>query len=449
MKHSAPQTTSQGPEGQQQEETTTSTASGGVGNQALSELRGGGSEQAPAVDLANVSGANGFMRAASAALDAAVPTQGSYSSLAVSGNIPLWSDPTGSAKITLAPSLKLQATRTTSDKFEVTISTALALSAKASRDFGWFGKFEAFLSAKASGSLKLVGDSAAEIFDEFMLTLREVIDGACSAASVPSNIADALRQGIMSDSAREATIANMDETDGVTATFGLGGSLGGKAGKVQGSAGVDYSHTTTLKNDGNNQLDTSSSSKTKTAITLKGSFKTSKLPVKSINPKLTIILGDGGVAEVFVGLSTSGVMDSKNFSAIALMSAEWALDMGVALKSFVQGALGTADRSVVAQLSQGIDALSFGSEAVTYTAFGDQLKSVAASNPAFQNADGAGQSLQKIEFGLSGQAGWSSSKGWNAKGALTSAKSWTLGSGSTPLKVEAKSGQTIASAKTG
>ena len=38
---------------------------------------------------------------------------------------------------------------------------------------------------------------------------------------------------------------------------------------------------------------------------------------------------------------------------------------------------------------------------------------------------------------------------WNAKGALTSAKSWTLGSGSTPLKVEAKSGQTIASVKTG
>lgn len=445
-KQAAPQTTTQT---SAQEQESSSNTSGGMGNQAMSELRGGSSEQAPAVDLSNVSGANGFMRAASAALDAAVPVQGSYSSLSVSGNIPLWSDPSGSAKVILAPSLKLQAARTSADKFEVTISTALALTAKASRSLGWFGKFEAFMSAKASGSLKLVGDSAAEIFDEFMLTLREVIDGACGAAGVPNNVADALRQGIMSDSAREATIQNMDENDGVTATFGLGGSLGGKAGGIEGSAGIDYSHTTSLKNDGNNQLDTSSSSKTKTSLTLKGTFKTSSLPVKSIKPSLTIILGDGGVSEVFVGLGTSGAMDSNNFSAVALMSTEWAHDMGMAIKSLVQGSLGTADRSTVAQLSQGMDALAFGSEAVTYTAFGDELKAMGARNPGFQDLEGTGQSMQKIEFGLSGQAGWTRSKGWYAKGALTSAKSWTLGSSKTPLKVEAKSGQTIASAKAG
>jgi len=427
--------------------TSTTTGSNGPGNQAINQMTPGAQGQAPAVNLSGAQDANGFMSAASAALDAAVPTNGSFTSLTVTGNIPLWKDPTGTAGITLSPSINLQAARAETGEFEVTIGSSLALTAKAEKDWGWFGSFEAFITAKASGSLKIKGDSATEIFREFMLTLREIIDGACDAASVPNDIADMLRQGIMSDATRSSTIKNMDENDGVTATFGVGGEVGGKWGDNSASVGVDYTHTTELKNtNGDDQLETTSNGQT--SVTVKGSFKPKKLPVKSITPSVTFVFAGGGVSEVFVGLASTGEMTSDKFSELALMSTEWAVDMGMGLKSLIQDALGKTDRSKTAQLSTGIDALSFGSEAVTYTAFGEQLKSWAANNTDFQDSQGVGQSGQKIEFGMSAQAGWSKKKSWNAKGGLTTAKSWSLGSSNTPIQIEAKSGQTIASAKT-
>jgi hypothetical protein len=262
---------------------------------------------------------------------------------------------------------------------------------------------------------------------------------------VPEKIAKMLRQGIMSDATREEVIANMDENDGVTASFGIGGEVGGKWNDNSAGVGLDYKRTTELKNK-NGKLDTSS--KGQTSVTVKGSFKAKRLPVKSINPAITFVFANGGVSEVFVGLSSSGEMDSEKFSAIALMGTEWAVDVGMAIKGVITDAMGKTNRSEIAQIRQGVDAVSFGPEAVEYTAFGQQLQKVAASNPRFQDTEGNGQSKQKIEFGISAQAGWSKKKSWNAKGALTTAKSWTLGSSKSPLQVEAKSGQTIASAKT-
>ena len=75
----------------------------------------------------------------------------------------------------------------------------------------------------------------------------------------------------------------------------------------------------------------------------------------------------------------------------------------------------------------------------TYSIFGDKLKDW-ANSPAF-----AGESQQKIDFGLNAQAGWSKKFGANVIGAVSSVRSFKLGGGDGPLSIEASKGDTIAS----
>lgn len=410
------------------------------GNAAANQMTKGAAGKAPPVNVGQVQDSNGFMRAASGALNAALPSNGSFCSLKVTGTIPLYSDPTGTTTITMSPSLELQAARSETGEFEVTIGSSLSLTAKAGKSLGWLGKFEAYLTGKVRGSLKIAGDSASEIMSEFMLMVRETIAGACSACGVPNDIASKMTSGVMSNAAREQTIKGMDKNDGVTATFGVGGEVGGKWGNNSASAGIEYTKTAELKNtNGDNQLEVTS--KGQTAVTVKGSFKPKRLPVKSITPSVTFIFSGGGLSEVFVGLGTEGEMKAGAFKDIALMGTDWAVDFVMAIKGLIQDAGRKSGRSEVARISELAGGLSLSNEAVKYTAFGNQLKSW-ANSPSF-----GGQSEQKISFAASAQAGWSKKKSWNAKGAITSSTSWKLGGGSSPLQIEAKSGQTIASFK--
>jgi hypothetical protein len=74
------------------------------GNQAaVQQLAPAAQEASPPVSLGDVGDANSFMSAASRAMDAALPTVGSFAKLSVAGNIPLVSY--GVADITFSPSL--------------------------------------------------------------------------------------------------------------------------------------------------------------------------------------------------------------------------------------------------------------------------------------------------------------------------------------------------------
>jgi len=413
------------------------TQGNGQGNQAAIDKLAGKqpASQKPGVNLGAVQDGAGFMKAAGVALDAAVPSPGSFASIKVSGKLPIWSS--GAATAYLEPALSLQVARTNEGKFEVTLSSEIGLKAEAGTGGGkWWPKFLAYFKGYVKGSMKIVGDSAAEIFRQFMLTVRMVVEGACDAAGAPGEIKSMMANGVMSGATKDATVKGMDKDDSVTVSIGGGVEAGANTSFGSASAGVDVDFSKKITNkDGNpNAVEVGST----TSVTVKGSFTLKKLGLK-VDPKVTFVFAGGKLDEWFVGISASKSMKLGEFSALALMGTEWATEASLAIINLIKDAAGKSKRSELAQISSLVGGLSFGPEALKYTAFGNQLKK-AATAPDF-----AGKSSMQITFGLSAQAGWSKSKGANAKGAINSESSWKLGDGNSPLTIEAKSGEPIVS----
>ena len=412
-------------------------AQGGAGNQAaIDQLAGkSGGTKKPSVNMGAVNSGASFVSAATAAMDAAVPTNGSFASLKVSGRIPIAS--IGVAAAYIEPSLELQLARGKTGEFEVTMASQIGLRAEAgSNGGGWWPKFMAYFKGYVKGSLKIVGDSAGEIMRQFMLTLRLVIEGACDAAGAPSKIKSMMSEGIMSNASKKATIEGMDAGDSISASIGGGVEAGAEASVLGGaSATAEVNFTKKIENADSNKgaLEVSSN----TSVTVKGSFDHKKLGIK-ITPSVTFVFAGGKLTEFFVGLGASKEMKLGEFGPLALMGTEWATEFGIAIKELIKDAANKSRRSEVAQISSLVGGLAMGPEALKYTAFGEQLKA-AAKSPDF-----AGQSAMKIKFALSAQAGWSKKKGINGKGALNSESSFTLGGKTSPLSIEVKSGQPIA-----
>lgn len=422
--------------GAQTQAPATGTASAASNQTAVDKLTGkSGAVKKPAVNMGAVNSGAAFVAAATTAMDAAVPSNGSFASLKVAGRIPIAS--IGVAAAYIEPSLELQLARSATGEFEVTMSSQIGLRAEAgSNGGGWWPKFMAYFKGYVKGSLKIVGDSAGEIMRQFMLTLRLVVEGACDAAGAPASIKDLMANGIMSGESKKATIQGMDSGDSITASIGGGVEVGAEASVLGGSsATAEVNFTKKIENaDGNKgALEVSSN----TSVTVKGSFEHKKLGVK-IAPSVTFVFAGGKLTEFFVGLSGSKEMKLGEFSELTLMGTEWATEFGLAMKELIKDAANKSRRSEVAQISSLVGGLAFGPDALKYTAFGQQLKS-AAKAPSF-----AAQSAMGIKFTLSAQAGWSKKKGINGKGALNSESSFTLGGKTSPLSIEVKSGQPIA-----
>ena len=431
------QTPAQGAGATSQANTQSQAPAAGAGNQAaIDQLAGkSGGAKKPAVDMGAVNSGASFMGAASKAMDAAVPSAGSFASLKISGRIPIASVAVAAAYI--EPSLEMQLARSATGEFEVTLSSQIGLRAEAgSNGGGWWPKFMAYFKGYVKGSLKIVGDSAGEIMRQFMLTLRLVIEGACDAAGAPSSIKGMMSNGILSAESKKATIEGMDSGDSITASVGGGVEAGAEASVLGGaSATAEVNFTKKIENaDGNRSaLEISNN----TSVTVKGSFEHKKLGVK-ITPNVTFVFAGGKLTEFFVGISASKSMKLGDFSELTLMGAEWATEFGLAMKELIKDAANKSRRSEVAQISSLVGGLAFGPEAVKYTAFGQQLKS-AARAPSF-----ASQSAMQISYSIAAQAGWSQKKGINGKGSLNSDSSFTLGGKTSPLSIEVKSGQPIA-----
>jgi hypothetical protein len=343
------------------------------------------------------------------------------------------------ADITFSPSLELQVARERTGGFSAMIAAKVQLKATAGQEgWGWFPDFEAYVSGYLKGSLKIQGDSATEIMRLFMLSVRHTMEAACDAAGAPEDIKEAIAGGIMGEQTKQETLHGMDKYDRVIASVGIGAEAGASVGDIGGSVGADLSHTTMLTNKDGDMDNAEVSSFGRASFTVSGSFSMQSLPVK-VSPKVSFIMDtDGKPVEWFVALGATGTMTAGEFAPIALMGAEWATEFSVAMGNMIRNAASKGARSDSGMVSDIVSGLAFGPEAVRYTVFGDQLKKWAAA-PAF-----AGESQQKIEFGINAQAGWSKFFGANCSGALSSVRSFKLGGGDGPLSIEASKGDNIA-----
>jgi hypothetical protein len=411
------------------------------GNQAaVAQLSAANQDVAAPITLGDVGDANSFMAAASSALDAALPTIGSFAKLSVAGKIPLVT--AGVAEVAFSPSLDMQVARERTGEFSAMIAAKIEIKASAGKEgWGWLPDFEAYVSGNLQGSLKIQGDSATEIMNLFMLSVRHTMEAACDAAGAPEDIKDTIAGAVMGEDAKLATLHGMDKYDRVIASVGVGAEAGAKAGDFGGSVGANLSHTTMLSNNDEDRDNADVKSFGRASVTVSGSFSMQSLPLK-VAPKVTFVMGtDGSLVEWFVALGATGTLTAGEFAPVVLMGAEWATEFSVAMGNMIRNAASKGARSETGMIADIVSGLSFGPEAVKYSVFGDKLRDWSTS-PAF-----AGESQQKIEFGVNAQAGWSSFFGANVNGSISSVRSFKLGGGAGPLTIEASKGDNIASVR--
>ena len=130
------------------------------------------------VDLDQVQDGNSFKRMAAGALESAVAGEGSQASITIRGTLPLYKNV--GVSVDFSPSLTLKAQRLRG-KLRASISTTLEFKASAGTEGGWWPKFLAYFKASFNGTLLIIGDTATEVFDEFMLSLSYIAESACDA----------------------------------------------------------------------------------------------------------------------------------------------------------------------------------------------------------------------------------------------------------------------------
>ena len=120
----------------------------------------------------------------------------------------------------------------------------------------WFFEFKAALEATFTGTLRIFGDSGTEIFEEFLLSLRYLVENACTAVSMPDRFKEPIVTGIMSDDNMQDVVEEMDDQDKVQLELkaGLKGSL--SVNDIEGSVSGTVGHSLILRNDGNDELET-------------------------------------------------------------------------------------------------------------------------------------------------------------------------------------------------
>ena len=245
----------------QQASSSSGTSSTGSNSDAMEQLQGKGPEL-PEQDLGEVESGSGFADMAGGILDAVAPDEGSAVQFKLTGKIPLYVTP--AVSVYFKPSMTMGVKRKLG-KMEASMQLAAAVEVSAEVD-AWLVDLEASLTASFSGTLKIVGDSGAEIFDEFLLALRYVIEGACETVSMPDSIKESIVTGIMSDAEMQDTIEEMDGKDKIQLDLNAGLKGSASAGGLSASAGADVTHSMTLQNDGNDELQASDKTTTKGTV---------------------------------------------------------------------------------------------------------------------------------------------------------------------------------------
>jgi hypothetical protein len=401
-------------------------------SQALEQLTGGVSKKD--VDLTNASDGPSFANAAGVALDALLPGPGSSASMRVSGKLPIYT--TGALSAYLLPAISLEAARLGTGKVKVTFASEIGLRAEAGTSGGWWPKFLAYFQGKVKGAIKITGDSAQEIFDEFLLTLRMVVEGACDSAGAPDSIKDAMANAIMTGQHKVETINNMDKGDSVEVVLGGEVEAGTDTswGSAKAKAGLEFSKKLS-KDENTDSLKVTETNKKN--VTVETMVKIPKLG-SSAKVGVNFIWKNGQFDEWNISVPITATMALGDFSEEILMGVDWIQDMINAISNAAAMAGGKTNNSSVRSAANALSGISVAENAIKYTAFGEGLKKASASSMF------GSQSAQKIQFNISGKAGWSKSKGVNLNVALKSTSAWSLGkAGESPIQIDVKTGDTI------
>ena len=247
--------------GSQHSSSSSGSSTTGSNSDVMEQLQGKGPEL-PEQNLGEMDSGSSFADMAGGILDAVAPGEGSAVKFKLTGKIPLYVTP--AVSVYFKPSMEMGVARK-SGKLEASMQLAAAVEVSAEVD-AWLIDLEASLTASFSGTLKIVGDSGAEIFDEFLLSLRYIIEGACDTVSMPERIKNSIVTGIMSDEEMQDTIEGMDGKDKVELTLDAGLSGRASAGGLGASASANVSHAMTLQNNGNDQLEANSQTTTRGTV---------------------------------------------------------------------------------------------------------------------------------------------------------------------------------------
>jgi hypothetical protein len=357
--------------------------------------------------------------------------------LKITGAFPIYS--IGVIDVKLIPALSVEVRRTGA-KLSATLASEIGLKASAGAEGGgWLPKFLAYFQAKIKGSLKITGDSAEEIFNEFLLTLRMVLENACSAVHAPDKIRDAMTNAIMTGESAEETIAGMDEKDSIDVTVGAGVDAGFDTflGNGKASASYDYSKKIGKENADDKELSVKDSSKA--MVSLGVSQNVASLGAK-MSGGLNLVFKNNSFDEFYVNAGISKTMSLGDFSEEVLIGAEWLTDMANGLSNMIHKANNQVSSPEMSRVAGMVAGMSIGPEALKYTAFGEGLKSLSGSSQF------AGNMGMKVGMSATAKAGWSKSKGWNVNITLDTTKGMSLGkAGSTPLAIDLKQSDRVLS----
>ena len=230
---------------------TSSTSTTANNSEVMQQLQGKGPEL-PQTDIGEVSSGSSFAKMAGGVLDSVIPTEGSSLKFALTGAIPLYKTP--GVTVTFKPALKM-GVENKFGKLRASIELAAGVEVSAGVET-WLVDFQAALEARFSGTLSIHGDSGTEIFQEFLLSLRYIVESACETVSMPDRFKDPIVDGIMSDEDMLNTVQGMDKRDKVSLDLKAGLKGSASAGGLEASASASVGHSMILRNDGNDELET-------------------------------------------------------------------------------------------------------------------------------------------------------------------------------------------------
>lgn len=381
-------------EQQRRANTSTSTQSGQVssGNAAIDQLTN--QPDMSNVEVGEMDSGLDFANVAGRILDASAPGEGSKTQIKIKGTLPLYKAP--AVDIKFSPSIEISVERK-----QGKLSSSLKLAAQFKATLGtegswWYPQFQAFVETNFSGTLAITGDSGVEIFNEFLLTLRYVMEQACEATGAPSDITEYILTGIMTDAAMEDTLEGMDERDRVQFTMAAGASTGVDTSFGGGSVGATISQTQTLsRNQRTGALQTSSS--TSSGVNAAASLGSTRVGVSSTNTdgqnqeRLQVstafpLLGQSVRCagelifqnDLFRSGSVSGTISREmtlaEFGEDFMMDTQWILRTVRNLSQGLNQLNARQNNTNIRYAAARLGAMALSEDAIEYTPFGNRLR---------------------------------------------------------------------------
>lgn len=419
----------------QQSSSSSGTSSTGSNSDAMEQLQGKGPEL-PEQNLGEVESGSGFADMAGGILDAVAPDEGSAVQFKLTGKIPLYVTP--AVSVYFKPSMTMGVKRKLG-KMEASMQLAAAVEVSAEVD-AWLVDLEASLTASFSGTLKIVGDSGAEIFDEFLLALRYVIEGACETVSMPDSIKESIVTGIMSDAEMQETIEEMDGKDKIQLDLNAGLTGSASAGGLSASAGADVTHSMTLQNNGNDELQSSDQTTTKGTVQI-GPFTAERKwmdgkTVDTLSAKKDIpILGQNVSANLKVQF-TNEQLDKVMLTGSTSKEVSWddLADMMTTENSWLNTLKNGVVQGIV-QLNQQIDSSLLNNIAGRLDTSPTDISDATVSTLGEEVTNKSVDFDAKVKIKADANLSWQRGKGFSFKVTLSTDNSTSVGYGENKIEI--------------